>query len=357
MPWKHFRKFFLSEMGPWITINYFNNDTIIRNVTRKFEIFDMNKNILAYSSSGGAANISPLSGVIYQGNLIYTFNTDNTDSALFRIKSYLTTDIFDPKQNDTIVYYQKFGNYYSFDDGTAEAGYGVNGLGSQNAMVAYRYSVLAPDTLRAVEICFNESYQDANYRTFNLNVWDDNSGFPGNVLATEPEMSVKQGPGVNGFQTYYLSNPIEVNGNYYVGWQQTSETFLNAGFDFNTPHNGRQLYYLNGSWSESQAKGSIMIRPVFGERLNSTGIEDLNAGPGKIRFWPNPAKDYITIENTGDEILNNPVVVVTDLQGRELIRTLNTEKIDISSLSPGIYILVKYSGGRPSGFGRLIKSR
>jgi Secretion system C-terminal sorting domain len=357
MPWKQFRQFFLSEMGPYININYFNNDTIVRNVTRNFEIFDEYKDSLVYAFSGGAANISPLSGISYKGNLIYTFNTDNPDSALFMIKSYLTTDIFDPKQNDTIIYYQKFGNYYAFDDGTAEAGYGVNGQGSQNAMVAYRYSVLAPDTLRAIQICFNESYQDANYTTFNLMVWDDNSGLPGNAIRTQQGMSVGQGPGLNGFRTYVLTDPIQVNGDYYVGWQQTTATFLNAGFDVNTPNAGRQFYFLNGDWNESQAKGSVMIRPVFGPKITSTGIADVKAGPAKLKFWPNPSADFITVENTDEEIMNNPVVVVTDLQGRELIRTLNTGKIDISSLSPGMYIIIEYSGNKPSGFGRLIKSR
>ncbi|MGD0582493.1 MAG: T9SS type A sorting domain-containing protein [Bacteroidales bacterium] len=356
VPWKQFRQFFLSEMGPYININYFNNDTIIRNVTRNFEISDVYKDSLVYATSGGAANISPLSGVSYKGDLIYTFNSNNPDSALFRIKSYLTTDIFDPKQNDTIIYYQKFGNYYAFDDGTAEAGYGVNGLGSENAMVGYRYSVLAPDTLRAIQICFNESYQNSNYTTFNLMVWDDNSGIPGNVISSQDGMSVAQGPGLNGFQTYVLTNPVEVNGDYYVGWQQTSQTFLNAGFDFNTPNAGRQLYYLNGNWNESQANGSIMIRPVFGPRIATTGIVDIKAEPQKLKFWPNPSADYITVETTGEEIFNPPVVVITDLQGRELIRTLNTGKIDISSLPTGMYIVVTYSGNKPTGFGRLIKS-
>ena len=37
------------------------------------------------------------------------------------------------------------------------------------------------DTLRAIKICFNDSYLDANKRAFDLMVWDDNNGIPGNV--------------------------------------------------------------------------------------------------------------------------------------------------------------------------------
>jgi hypothetical protein len=356
MPWKQFRQFYLSEMGSWINLNYFNNDTITRNVTRYYDIQDIYKDTTVYFS-GGAANISPLSGVDYKGNLIYTFKTNNPDSALFMIKSYLKTDVFDPKQNDTIFYYQKFSNYYAFDDGTSEGGYGINGLGSRNAMAAYRYSLYAPDTLRAIQICFNESYLNSNSITFNLMVWDDNSNIPGNVLSTEAGVPVKLGSSINGFYTYILSNPVEVNKNFYIGWQQTSETFLNAGFDLNTPHGGRQLYYLNGNWNVSQAKGSIMIRPVFGPKIKTTGINDVYATHSQLRIWPNPAADFINVELTDPESYKKPVVVITDLQGRELIKTEITGRIDISSLNPGIYIVIRYDGTRPLSYGRLIKSR
>jgi len=357
MPWKQFRLFFLSEMGPGVNVTYFNNDTITRNVTRDFEIYDMYMNTKAYSVSGGAANISAHSGTAYLGNIIYTFDTDNPDSALFRIKSTLTTDIFDPKQNDTIIYFQKFSNYYAFDDATAEAGYGVNGLGSVNAMIAYRYSLLAPDTLRAIQICFNESYQNSNSKTFDLMVWDDNSGFPGNAVHTEPGVAMKLGSGINGFYTYILTDPIEVNGDFYIGWKQLSETFMNVGFDMNTPHEGKQLYWLNGNWNVSQANGSIMIRPVFGPKKNITGIEDIKAAHGRLKFWPNPATDHITIENAEIDLAGKHSFSITDLQGRELIRTENYDMIDISSLSAGVYIVISFNGNKPVAFGRLIKPR
>ena len=82
------------------------------------------------------------------------------------------------------MYYQHFNNYFAFDDGTAEGGYGVNGLGSRNAMVAYKFKSFMTDTLRAMRICFNDSYQDANKREFDLMVWANDDGFPGDVLYT-----------------------------------------------------------------------------------------------------------------------------------------------------------------------------
>jgi hypothetical protein len=54
---------------------------------------------------------------------------------------------------------------------------------------------------------------------------------------------------------------------FYVGWKQRSESFLNAGYDVNTPNAGKQFYWLNGEWNQSQVPGSIMIRPVVGGPL------------------------------------------------------------------------------------------
>ncbi len=151
MPWKQFRQIYLQEMGSSIPIHYRNNDKIVRNVTRNFEIRDTYTNTLSYSFSAGATNIDPLTNVDYNANLIYTFNTVNNDSALFKITCYLKTDDFDPKENDTLYYNQVFSNYFAFDDGSSEGGYGINGQGSRNAMVAYRFKSFIQDTLRAVQ--------------------------------------------------------------------------------------------------------------------------------------------------------------------------------------------------------------
>ena len=138
----------------WVLQYLFITGTMIllpRNVTRNFEIWDVYKNSEADFFSAGATNIDPLTNVDYNANLVYTFKTDNTDSALFRITCTLLTDAFDPKGNDTLIYYQIFKNYFAFDDGSSEGGYGINGLGSRNAMVAYRFVSYMQDTLRAIQ--------------------------------------------------------------------------------------------------------------------------------------------------------------------------------------------------------------
>jgi hypothetical protein len=356
MPWGQFRKVYLSEMGSWIQIHYQNNDQIIRNITRFFEIKDVYKNSIVYSFSAGATNIDPGTKVDYKANLLYTFNTDNPDSALFRIKSYIITDVFDPKQNDTIIYYQKFGNYFAFDDGTSESGYGINGLGSRNAMVAYRFKSSLQDTLRAIQICFNDSYLNTNLRTFDLMVWSDNNGIPDNAFYTQEEMTVSRGEGINGFYTYILNDQQPVYGDFYVGWKQRSETFLNAGFDINTLHEGRQFYWLNGNWSQSQAKGSLMIRPILGAPVKPTSVENISMKNNTLTIWPNPAKNIINID-AGDFFLSPlPSIRILDICGREVMNISFTNQIDISPLPDGIYFIILNINGKQIKQNRFIKT-
>lgn len=358
MPWKQFSKVNLQEMGSSIPVHYRNNDLITRNVTRNFEIWDVYKNTSAFTFSAGATDIGPLTTIDYNANLVYTYKTSNNDSALFRITASLKTDNFDPKGNDTLIYFQVFNNYFAFDDGSSEGGYGINGLGSRNAMVAYKFVSYVQDTLRAIRICFNDSYLQANKREFDLVVWDNNNGLPGNIIYARESVMVEQGNVINGFYNYTIPEGVVVNNIFYVGWRQLSETFLNVGYDVNTPHAGKQFYWLNGVWNQSQVPGSIMIRPVVGSPLLITSIKDTySKNKNLMSFWPNPATDYINI-NTGEvQLYGSAFISITDLNGHELIKVPFSERVDISSLHEGIYFLVISMNGRPVEYNRLIKTR
>jgi len=357
MPWKQFRQVYLQEMGSAIPVHYRNNDTITRNVTRDFDIWDVYTNSEAYSFSAGATNIEPMTSVDYNANLVYTFNTGNNDSALFRITASLKTDNFDPKGNDTLIYYQVFQNYFAFDDGTSEGGYGINGLGSRNAMVAYKFVSYVQDTLRAIRICFNDSYMEANKREFDLVIWGNNNGIPGDILYTKEDVMVEQGSVINGFYNYILPEGVIVNDIFYVGWRQRSESFLNVGYDVNTPNAARQFYWLNGEWNQSQVSGSIMIRPVLGAALKITAIKDTHIAKNVLNIWPNPAKDYININPGELQLYGSAHISINDLNGRELINVPFNERVDISSLHDGMYFVIISINGIRVAYNRIIKSR
>ena len=355
MPWEQFRKVFLSEMGSFIKINYRNNDIVIRNVTRNFSISDMYEGSVVHTFSAGATNIDPEEWVTYNANLIYTFNSDATDSALFRIRSVLITDEFDRKVNDTVDYYQVFHDYFSYDDGSAESGYGVNGQGASNAKVAIRYRTFEPDTLRAVRIAFNDSYLSSNQRYFNIAVWEDDNGMPGELLYEQEEV-VNPGDNINEFIQFRLNDPQVIDDYFHIGWTQQSETFLNVSLDMNTPPEGRRHYYINGLWSESEVAGSLMIRPVMGEAIIPSGIEDIFPEvDNRINIWPNPVKDILNIDIHDNDLAMGVDIDIYDSNGRWLMSEKETRSVNVTGLPQGVYLILIRSGNNVIAYNRFIR--
>ncbi|MCX6328831.1 MAG: T9SS type A sorting domain-containing protein, partial [Bacteroidia bacterium] len=117
----------------------------------------------------------------------------------------------------------------------------------------------------------------------------------------------------------------------------------------------RQLFWINGIWKQSSASGSIMIRPVVGKSI-ITSINDIQyRNKTKLHFWPNPANDYITFDSQELPVSDLIYISVFDLQGRQLLNVPFSERIDISSLREGIYIVVANLNGRSIGYNRLVR--
>jgi hypothetical protein len=169
---------------------------------------------------------------------------------------------------------------------------------------------------------------------------------------------VEQGNVINGFYNYTIPEGVIVNGTFYVGWRQSSETFLNVGYDVNTPNAGKQFYWLNGDWNASQVPGSIMIRPVLGSPLRITSVHETSYKNNNLmQIWPNPAKDYININTEELQLYGTSNITITDLNGHELIKVPFSDRVDISSLHDGMYFLVISTDGHSVSYNRLIKTR
>ncbi len=337
MPWKQFNKNIYNEMGGSIPVRYTNLDSITRNVTRDFQIWDVYDDLELISYSAGALNISPWQTIDYQSDLVKNFETSGEDSALFIVKAWLVTDDFDEKINDTVFFEQYFGNYFAYDDGTAEAGYGVSGAGSANMSVACQFRSYFPDSLQAVNIFFNRSYLDENDVPFHLTVWDSDNGIPGNILYSKENLKPKYEDSLNMFVSYKLDDPVPVDGIFFVGWQQTTEVFLNVGFDKNRIKNNKLLYHWMGEWNMSVWPGALMIRPVVGSSLVTAKeklYDELN-----FEIYPNPVTDILRI-HYGDFSFGPELEIrIYDAWGRILGQWKSkTDQIDISSYSPGLYI-------------------
>lgn len=357
MPWRQFRQAYLSVMSSTAGIAYRNNDNIVRNITRHITIRDLRNNFVVRDFSAGATNVEPFTDMVFNAPLLYTYSSLAADSALFLVSSSLITDDFDFKGNDTLSFLQRFSDFFAIDDGTVEAGYGINGQGSRNAMVALRFRSFMPDSVTAISICFNDAYNNANQRSFDLMVWADDNGAPGTQLGTAAGPVAVPGTFSNGFVTWHFNKPVSVNGNFWIGWKQLSETFLNAGLDLNTPPAGRQYFLLNGIWQQSQAPGTVMIRAVMKGSGTGTSSGENPLFNSLYRLYPNPAAGEVTLE-VSDDAPQDFTVDIYDLRGARVLSLPRTVHPDIRSLPAGSYIMIiRNNAGAPLTLLRFINTR
>ena len=60
------------------------------------------------------------------------------------------------------------------DDGSAEASYGIN---VEGGMVAMLFNISEYDTLKAVQIHFEENYEDSEGLAFSITLWNSEAVF------------------------------------------------------------------------------------------------------------------------------------------------------------------------------------
>jgi hypothetical protein len=262
--------------------------------------------------------------------------------------------------NDTMTYRQEISNYYSYDDGTAEAGYSiVNGTGSK---IAYRFDTQGQDSLRALRVYFdpiftyNGTVSTPLDGSFIITVW--NSIYPEDILFQNISFSVPQyhtwGP--DHFVEYPLDHTVAVNGTFYVGWVQTNDDGLALGLDRNRDNHDKMFYNTGLSWSGSGQTGSWMIRPVMVAAVDPFAGVPETAAPGiDMSIYPDPADDSFNVR-LGDGSQHVAAVELIDLTGRQMRRWESSDAaMSVQDMAPGLYIVrTLASDGRTLAQGRLM---
>jgi hypothetical protein len=332
-----------------------NNDNISRGVQVSCMIKDF-YNSSSYPGGDPSALQARADTIVLFNNYPLIENpilSTNTDSAYFKITLSLDSTLQnEPHTNDTLVYYQLFRNFYSYDDGSAEWGYGIGGINSKNAQIALRYKTYMADSLQAVDIYFNPTLNKLSPdgstidTTFKLMVWALNGSKPGTVLYASKDTSYS--PYI-GFHRYFLVPPIAVPQNYFVGTKQNDNYFLNIGFDASR-NNSDKLYYNTDnidsaySWIPSSIKGTLMIRPIVGnwkDALSTVKSNSLNSQD--IQIFPNPTSGILNIVIPENKMNNK--IMLFDLTGKMLKNEeISTSTININELHPGIYLLRVVTG-------------
>lgn len=82
-------------------------------------------------------------------------------------------------------------------------------------------------------------------------------------------------------------------------------------------------------------------------RCGSTAVQEPDNRGRPWLISPNPTSDWLTIDGLAMETFS---IAISDMTGRELIRTLNRPQVDVSSLPCGIYaVSVLHANGVPVG--------
>ncbi len=199
------------------------------------------------------------------------------------------------QQNDTVRFSQLFADYYAYDDGAPENGYGLTSTASR-VYLAYRFDLNQEDTLSAIDLYFNRTKDGENENVmFYLTVWQaGEDGRPGEVLYRDTERRRPLFGGMNLLQRYALEQPTVVGGSIFVGFEQVGNDFINLGFDRNHQSANRIWYLTSTEWQQSILRGSLMMRPVFGSAA-VTAIDRPLLTADSPRLYPNPTTDMVQI--------------------------------------------------------------
>ena len=345
MPWEQFKQ---ADCKDSISTLIRNNGNLVANTTYNYTVDSAGILVNSFSSTGASDNVNPYATSGYYRNIpLRDTLVSLSDTTVFTYTSYIKTNVNDYKFNDTVRYYQEFYNYYAYDDGTAEAGYILNSQ-TANAKFAMRFTLNVKDTLRAMQLFFNPIITNASTYTFRMAVWSDNGGVPGTLMYKDSVMYPDYSKtGYNQFQTYRLSNPgyILAAGTYHFGFIEimAAET-LNIGFDLNTNAAAYTMTNTSGTWQQQNTnpKGTVMFRPVFGKALKSlVGVQSVHAPQLDFDIFPNPATDKLNI-NFNDEMKSGNIQLsLTDTYGKLVWSESNftSSSIDVSQFAAGLYFI------------------
>jgi hypothetical protein len=303
--------------------------------TPPYEECDNYGNNISSNAGTTFTSVHPVSA----GPCSFTYDPSlSTDAAFWRNTFWLNATPNNIAYNDTMSFLQELSNYYSYDDGSAEAGYSLNSAG---AKLAVRFDTQGGDSLRAVRMYFDPifSENDPTDGSFLLTVW---TGLNPEVVQfqnftfSSPEYRFD---GPNKFVEFALDSTIWVQGTFYVGFVQTNAIKMNIGFDKNRVNSDKIYYRTSGPFVNTGFQGSLMLRPVMVAPVDPWASVPEPSQERTLTVFPNPVGDQLNVRLSEDAAGTR--VELMDAMGRvvrlEGYRPAMT--VGVSDLAPGLYVV------------------
>jgi hypothetical protein len=347
VPWDHYKNTSAGMMTNGLEVKVYNGSNSAENY--------QNGQVVVQHNGTPVGNFSLPGFLLAEGNINYNPNTlftsyhdlsagyeyDRTlpgNQQVFKVNASVSAQFPNLMSNDTCEFLQGFYNYYSYDDGSAEAAFGPTGVQS---MLAVHFNAYEADSLLGVYLHFVPSVTDVSTKLFYLTVWEDLNGEPGAVLFEDDAFSPRQptyANGLNNFNAYYFPNgqKIPVGSSFFIGWRQVDAVRYNLGLDRNIDHSQEIFYSVDfgATWENPPFPGSAMLRPIVSTTLDGElGVEQMQML--EYAVYPNPTNSFIHIvspysDEKGFELY--------DIQGR-FISENQDNMMDLSRLNSGYYFI------------------
>lgn len=343
MPFSHFKAAPATYTNDTQYFGVSNNSNQSYAIDYGREIFD--QNFARIDTFGSIISILPsrssrTASIKKTINIAGNFNDDSV-VVWSRFYTRLGTSVDNVRSNDTLWQPTYFINYYAYDDGTAEAGYGIkNSVGK----VALKYTFAKPDSLYGMAVHFNRSVNDVSTLPFNLMVWKNIS-----LTSEEPILSIPSNAvyynARNGFYYVKFSQPIYVDNEIYIGWEQNQQFELNVGLDFNFKvdykyaPNPEMFYNVQGLWQSTDLPGALMMRPVVGKWIDPLPVGYIEYEKEKLQVtcYPNPNDGILFLSGLKP---SSYTISVVDVMGREVFKQKDVlQQISLADLTDGLYMV------------------
>ncbi|MFN7118068.1 MAG: T9SS type A sorting domain-containing protein [Saprospiraceae bacterium] len=249
-------------------------------------------------------------------------------------------------RNDIVRRFTTFSDYFSYDDGTAEAGL----VARQNVEVAVRYVLNKSDTLRAVQYHFPRTTVDIANQRFTIKVWvgklDDTPEYQ--ATGQQAYYADIYFDTLQGFTTYPLPTPLPLNSDtIYVGWEQETACdgtrCIPVGYDRNSTIGFAHAFRRTGNqaWQPFPpiSRGSLMIRPVVGSKTPlATSTDDILKPERNFTLYPNPTREVLHITPNQGWYEDFQYLLFSSA-GQLLRQGVLEAQLMVNDLPPGMYFL------------------
>ena len=350
VPWDHYKASTTNRMSSAVAVSIHNGSANAENNSTAGQISHSYNGTV--EAAGGMPGFILSNGALnYEPQTTYNSNHDMTpipyninypgNEQVFRVKGTIAAQFPNLALNDTTGFYQSFSNYYSYDDGSAEAAFGPTGA---QARLAVQFDAYEADSLVGLALHFVPSVNDVSSKLFLLSVWSNENGHPGQLLYEDdvffPRMPT-YGNDRDVFINYFFADTqkVSVPASFFIGWRQLDPERLNLGLDRNIDHSNKVQYSVDGgfTWYTSPFEGSAMLRPIFSTALDaSLGIDSPLSETPTWSCYPNPSAGEVHV--VVPQQFENKLIQIINLQG-QVVGQADGLIINTKALPEGIYML------------------